>query len=78
MRKKSIEAIESILINLGKLDIEKAYEILNIQENNSKDLIEFIGERYKNNLSVLGLEYKKEKTIDDKKKNQKKESRKRD
>ncbi|TSA53832.1 MAG: hypothetical protein D4R45_05020, partial [Planctomycetaceae bacterium] len=61
IRQESQKSVDNILVNLGKIDIEKARKALNISGSNPRDLIEFIGERYKNlllsiNFSELELE----------------------
>jgi len=55
IRKESKKSVENILVDLGKIDIEKAQKALNISGSNSRDLIEFIGERYKNLLLSINF-----------------------
>ena len=65
IRLESQKSVENILVNLGKIDIEKAQRALNITGSNSRDLIEFIGERYKNlllSIDFSGLELVSEET----------------
>ncbi len=65
IRRESKKSVENILVNLGKIDIEKAQKALNVSGSNSRDLIEFIGERYKNlllSINFSGLELDSEET----------------
>jgi len=52
MRKKSLEALEKILIELGKVTLEETVDYFKLSGDTSKDLIDFIGERFKNHLST--------------------------
>lgn len=52
IRKKSLEAVERILIELGKVSLEQTVEYFKLSDNTNKDLVDFIAERFKNHLTA--------------------------
>lgn len=48
LRRKSIDAVDKILIELGKVTLNQINQYFKITNETNKDLIEFIGERFKN------------------------------
>lgn len=52
LRKKSLEAVDKILIELGKVELAQAVNYFKLDGDTGKDIIDFIGERFKNHLTT--------------------------
>ncbi|MBN1803302.1 MAG: hypothetical protein JW891_17455 [Candidatus Lokiarchaeota archaeon] len=59
IKKEAAGSIESILSKLSNFTMDNIHEILHIQKDNINELIEFIGEKFKNNLSSVNFEMDK-------------------
>lgn len=56
IRQKSIEAVDRILVNLGKATLQDVSAYFRLTDDTKRDLVDFIGERFKSRLHGLNLE----------------------
>ena len=56
VRQKSLEAVERILVDLGKATLNQVYNYFKLTGDSKYDLVDFIGERFKNRLSAIDME----------------------
>jgi hypothetical protein len=56
IRKESLIAVEDILITLGQLKLDEVYKYIETSAESNRDLIEIIGERFKNCLCTIDLQ----------------------
>ncbi|MGD2090803.1 MAG: hypothetical protein PVH61_31815 [Candidatus Aminicenantes bacterium] len=62
LRRNSLEAVDKILIELGKVSLDETVGYFKLSGDTSKDLIDFIGERFKNHLTASHFEELPEET----------------
>lgn len=56
IRQKSVEAVDRILVDLGKATLNQVYNYFKLTGDSKYDLVDFIGERFKNRLSAMDME----------------------
>lgn len=62
IRQKSMEAVDKILANLGKATLKDVSAYFKLTDDTKRDLVDFIGERFKNRLHGIDLEELPEET----------------
>ena len=55
IKQRSLEAVDKILVELGKATLNDVSSYLRLTEDTKKDLVDFIGERFRNRLGVMDL-----------------------